>query len=108
MNLYGFVGNDGVNDVDLYGLSGCDILQKADCAIRCALTGGFYLDCTPLGPIKACCKCGKESTEACKEDCMKDYLDDMDACKKWPKGTRGICTGAAATRLGACIVGCEL
>ena len=112
MNLYGFVGNDGVNAWDYLGKLAPLVIPVAGGAI--VLTAADILGISACACLvsPSCLKLVAQLTKealrkVCEAGCMALYDAEMIACYRFPPGTRGPCNSRAADNLADCLLGCK-
>jgi RHS repeat-associated protein len=133
LNLYGFVENDPVNDMDAFGLlagaplpappptlppiltpkPGPPIVTICTVEFCCVYAGTAYVcDKTgvhdKLGDLIYKCTHRKSDLEECKDDCYDSYLSDVEFCKgQRTKQQREYCYRQAFKLYVDCLKGCE-
>ena len=112
VNLYGFVGNDGVNKWDYLGQLGPLVIPIAGGAIVITAADMLGISACACLITPACLELVAQLTKealqkACEAGCMAAYDIEMIACYRFPLGTRGPCTSRAADNLASCLLGCK-
>jgi RHS repeat-associated protein len=112
VNLYGFVGNDGVNRWDYLGQYSPMVIPIAGGAILLTAADILGISACACLVSPSCLELVAQLTKealrkACEAGCMSLYDAEMIACYRFPPGTRGPCNSRAADNLANCLLECK-
>ena len=112
VNLYGFVGNDGVNRWDYLGQYSPMVIPIAGGAILLTAADILGISACACLVSPSCLELVAQLTKealrkVCEAGCMALYDAEMIACYRLPPGTRGPCNSRAADNLANCLLECK-
>ncbi|MFZ9940501.1 MAG: RHS repeat-associated core domain-containing protein [Bacteroidia bacterium] len=112
VNLYGFVGNGGVNGVDVLGQYSPMVIPIAGGAILLTAADILGISACACLVSPSCLELVAQLTKealrkVCEAGCMALYDAEMIACYRLPPGTRGPCNSRAADNLANCLLECK-